>query len=175
MTMGAGLFSAARIRTVKKRIENPKMITPAYEDSGLFKKPPTELVVHLIPKFGKNSRGDMIIKGLVEKGVEVDVIFAGRRKKEAVELVTLLKRKWDTANYRLAQGVRAPKRKDVRLATRVQGSWRMRVVEDEFGQELYEKEYQLLVARWAFKSDNGEFRSFGEPPFQEQALGVAGE
>ncbi len=157
---------------MKKRIDTPSLITPDYEDGGLFKKPPTELVVDLIPKFGKNSRGDVIIKGLVKRDVhdvEVDVIFAGRRKSESGELVTLLKRKWDNANYRVAK---TPARKEVRLPTRVQGSWRMRVaeVDDEDAQELYTKEYQLLVARWAFNSDTGEFRSFGEPPFQEQMV-----
>ncbi|SMP27331.1 hypothetical protein [Shimia sagamensis] len=155
---------------MKKRIENPAKITPAYEDGGLFKKPPTELVVNLIPKFSKNSRQDVIIKGLVQNDVEIDVIFAGRRKREAAELVTLLKRKWENANYRVAK---APKRKDVRLPTRVQGSWRMRVAEDEHEQDLYTKEYQLLVARWAFNADNGEFRSFGEPPFQQQVVQTA--
>ena len=152
---------------MKKRIDNPAMITPAYEDSGLFKKPPTELVVNLIPKFGTNSRQDVIIKGLVQN-MEVDVIFAGRRKKESAELVALLKRKWENATY-LSSGGARPKRSDVRLPTRVQGSWRMRVVEEEEDeQDLYSKEYQLLVARWAFNSDNGEFKSFGEPPFAEQ-------
>ncbi|WP_294222648.1 hypothetical protein [uncultured Shimia sp.] len=157
---------------MKKRIENPALITPAYEDGGLFKKPPTELVVNLIPKFSKNSRGDVIIKGLVQNDVEIDVIFAGRRKREAAELVTLLKRKWDNANYRAAK---TPTRKDVRVPTRVQGSWRMRVAEDEHEQDLYTKEYQLLVARWAFNADNGEFRSFGEPPFQQQVVETAAD
>lgn len=165
-----------RNRTLKKRIENPAKITPAYEDSGLFAKPPTELVVKLIPKFGKNSRQDVIIKGLVENGVEIDVIFAGRRKREAAELVTLLKRKWESANYRLPKGFKAPERKDVYVPTRVQGSWRTRVVEDEQQEaNLYEKEYQLLVARWAFNSDTGEFKSFGEPPFQQQVVPSVGE
>jgi len=159
---------------LKKRIENPAMITPAYEDGGLFKKPPTELVVNLIPKFAKNSRQDVIIKGLVQNDVEIDVIFAGRRKQEASEIVTLLKRKWEDANFRIPKGYKAPTRKDVFVPTRVQGSWRTRVVEDEQEPSLYAKEYQLLVARWAFNSDTGEFRSFGEPPFQEQVARVAG-
>ncbi|TCL08012.1 hypothetical protein BXY66_0043 [Shimia isoporae] len=150
------------------------MVTPAYEDRGLFKKPPTELTVNLIPKFGKNSRQDIIIKGLVANGVEVDVIFAGRRKKNAVELVTLLRHMWENATIYGPKGARAPKRRDVRLPTRVQGSWRTRIVEDD--EEWYEREYQLLVARWAFKSEDGEFHSYGEPPFPEQSLAkVSGE
>ena len=51
----------------------------------------------------------------------------------------------------------------------------MRVAENDHEPDLYSKEYQLLVARWAFKADNGDFKSFGEPPFQEQASQVAGE
>ncbi|WP_412552241.1 hypothetical protein [Shimia sp. MIT1388] len=158
---------------MKKRIENPALITPAYEDGGLFKKPPTELVVNLIPKFSKNSRNDVIIKGLVQNDVEIDVIFAGRRKREAAEIVALLKRKWENANYRIPKGYKAPTRKDVYVPTRVQGSWRTRVVEDEQESNLYAKEYQLLVARWAFNSDTGEFKSFGEPPFQQQVVQTA--
>lgn len=156
---------------MKKRIDNPALITPAYEDRGLFKKPPTELVVKLIPKFGQNSRKDVIIKGLLQNDVEVDVIFAGRRKKQADELVTLLRRKWDNANYMAPKGGKRPTRSDVRLPTRVQGSWRTRVMEDE--EELFAKEYQLIVARWAFNSESGELRSFGEPPFTGQAVPTA--
>lgn len=151
---------------MKQRIKNPSLITPAYEDRGLFKKSPAELVVNLIPKFGKNSRQDVIIKGLVQNDVEVDVIFAGRRKKQSAELVTLLTRLWEDALYCGRNRARAPERKDVRLPTRVQGSWRTRIVEDD--DEWYSREYQLLVARWAFKTEVGEFRSFGEPPFVEQ-------
>ncbi|MFY0617380.1 hypothetical protein [Shimia sp.] len=151
---------------MKKRIKNPALISPSYEDRGLFKKPPTELIVNLIPRFGKNTRGDTIIAGLVKNDVEIAVTFAGRRKKQAVELVTLLNRKWEAANYRLPKGTKAPERSDIRVPTRIQGSWRTRIVEDE--QEWYARQYQLLVARWAFNTDSGEFRSFGEPPFQER-------
>ena len=59
------------------------------------------------------------------------------------------------------------------MPTGVQGSWRTRVVEDEQEPNLYDKEYQLLVARWAFNSDTGEFKSFGEPPFQQQVVQTA--
>lgn len=153
---------------MKKRVGDPALITPAYEDRGLFKKPPTELVVELIPKFGVNSRKDIIIKGLVQNGVEVDVIFAGRRKRHADELVKLLCRRWDEVNDISHQGMKQPKRRDVRLPTRIQGAWRTRVVEDD--EEWYTREYQLLAARWAYMSERDEFRSFGEPPFQEQIV-----
>lgn len=156
---------------MKKRINDPALITPAYEDQGLFKRPSAELVVTLFPKFGTNSRKDTIIKGLMQNDVEVDVIFAGRRKQEAAELVTLLRRLWDAANFQVPKGHPAPVREDVRVPTRIQGSWRMRVEEgEEEAEALYTKEYQLLVARWAFNSDNGAFRSFGTPPFQEQVM-----
>lgn len=158
---------------MKKRITNPALITPEYEDRGLFKKPPTELTVNLIPKFGRNSRHDVIIKGLVQNGVEVDVFFAGRRKKQAGELVKLLNRMWEDALYANRMRAKPPERRDVRLPTRVQGSWRTRVVEDE--EEWYSREYQLLVARWAFKAEDGEFRSFGEPPFSEKSLTKAAD
>lgn len=150
---------------MNKRVNNPVLITPSYEDRGLFKKPPTELVVELIPKFGKSSRNDIIIKGLVQNGVEVDVIFAGRRKKQADELVRLLRRKWDEVTDVVHRGMKHPKREDVRIPARIQGSWRTRIVEDD--EEWYSREYQLLVARWAFMSEGGEFRSFGEPPFTD--------
>lgn len=164
--MGLWASKQWRTNTVKKRITNPAAITPAYEDSGLFKKPSTELVVNLIPKFGKNSRHDIIIKGLMENDVEVDVIFAGRRKHAAEELVTMLKRKWDDANYNVTKGMKPPTRKSVRVPTRVQGSWRTRVIDDE--QNLYTVEHQLLVARWAYHGYGGDFRSFGEPPYVQQ-------
>ncbi|MBO9397693.1 hypothetical protein J7399_16895 [Shimia sp. R9_1] len=151
---------------MKKRISNPADITPAYEDRGLFKKPSTELAIDLIPKFGKNTRHDIIIKGLMQNDVEVDVIFAGRRKRHAEELVTLLRRKWDEANQIVIKGMKPPTRKRVRVPTRVQGSWRTRVIDDE--QNLYIVEHQLLVARWAYNSFDGEFRSFGEPPYVQQ-------
>ncbi|WP_144432536.1 hypothetical protein [Shimia marina] len=159
---------------MKKRLENPSLITPSYEDKGLFKKPPTELVVQLIPKFGKNTRRDVIIKGLVQGDVEVEVVFAGRRKKQAAELVALLRRKWEVATYRLPKDVPPPDRKEIQLPTRVQGSWRTRMTEMGDGtQDLYLREYQLLVARWAYHSEGGAFRSFGEPPFVEQLMDEA--
>ncbi len=158
---------------MKPRAKNPALITPAYEDRGLFKKTPTELVVILIPKFGKNTRGDVIIKGVVQNGVEVDVVFAGRRKGQARDLVKLLHQMWDDAVYAARNRVRPPERKSVRLPTRVQGSWRTRIVEDE--EEWYSREYQLLVARWAYNGEDGEFRSFGEPPFVEQGFLKASE
>ncbi len=158
---------------MKKRI-NPALITPAYEDSGLFKKPPTELVVSLIPKFGTNSRQDILIKGLMKNNVEIDVIFAGRRKYQAVELVNLLKRKWAAACARVPNGGLHPPRRDVRVPTRVQGAWRMRVFEEEEEQNLVSKEYQLIAARWGYKSETGESVSFGEPPVVEKKTKYVG-
>ncbi|MBO9478920.1 hypothetical protein J7382_15335 [Shimia sp. R11_0] len=122
---------------MKKRLENPSLITPSYEDKGLFKKPPTELVVQLIPKFGKNTRRDVIIKGLVQGDVEVEVVFAGRRKKQAAELVALLRRKWEVATYRLPKDVPPPDRKEIQLPTRVQGSWRTRMTEMATARRIY--------------------------------------
>ncbi len=121
--------------------------------------------MELITKFGKSSRNDIIIKGLVQNGVEVDVIFAGRRKKQADELVRLLRHRWDEATDVVHRGMKHPKREDVRIPVRIQGSWRTRIVEDD--EEWYSREYQLLVARWAFMSEGGEFQSFGEPPFTD--------
>lgn len=143
------------------------MVTPAYEDSGLFKKPTTELIVNLIPKFGKNSRHDIIIKGLMPNGVEIDVIFAGRRKRYAEELVALLKQKWAGA-HRLTKGMTPPRRRDVFVPTRLYGSWRSRVAED--AQDLTRVEHQFLAARWAYHSHQGDARTCGELPYAELRL-----
>jgi len=151
---------------LKKRIRNSKMISPAYEDGGLFKKPPTELVVNLVPKFGKNSRQDVIVKALVQNGVEIDVIFAGRRKKHAEDVVLLLQRMWEDAVFSYRMRPEPPLRTQVRLPARLYGSWRTRVFEDD--EEWIAREYQFLVALWAYKSDTGEMLSFGELPVTEQ-------
>ncbi len=153
---------------VKQRVKNPNLITPSYEDRGLFKKPLAELIVNLIPKFRQNTRGDLIIKGLVQNGGEVDVFFAGRRKSQAGDLVALLKLMWEDAVYVARNRVSSLEPKDVRLPTRVLGSWRTRIVEDD--EEWYSREYQLLVARWAYNGVGGEFCSYGELPFVEQEL-----
>jgi hypothetical protein len=64
------------------------------------------------------------------------------------------------------KGTPPPKLRNVRVPTRVQGSWRTRVTDD--AQELYTVEHQLLVARWAYHGYSGDFHSFGEPPYVQQ-------
>lgn len=43
----------------------PKLVTPSYEDSGIFKNKVSQFSVELVPQFAQNMRGDLVIKGIL--------------------------------------------------------------------------------------------------------------
>lgn len=131
-------------------------ITPAIEDAGLFKHALQDVSVELLPVFDRNSRGDLVVRGIARPEKEVEVIFPGRRLPEAADLYERLK------DLGQARGPRA------RFQLNIRGNWRLRFRPDWEGWEV--KSYQLLAAQWAYLDDEGEPVSFGFPPVVSQQM-----
>lgn len=129
-------------------------ITPLIEDGGLFKREVRDVAVELVPVFWRNNRNDLLVTGLVPPGTEIEVVFAGRRTREAVSLV-------DRMKHLRRQGLRCADSghealnavRQLRLAVQIRGTWRLRFERDDSGWEA--KKYQLIAAQWAFHDLDG--------------------
>lgn len=148
------------IRVSKRRSRSE--ITPEIEDDGLFKAAPTDLAVELTPRIRRNSRGDVVVMGFVDKRGAIDVVFAGRRRVQTKPLISTLQAVWNKAIAGLKEGEAPPALADVRIQARVLGAWRRRFEVDDSGWQTHE--YQLLAARWSFATRDGTVQSFGEGP-----------
>ena len=149
-----------------ERRRPPHLVTPEYEDGGIFRTPPQQLLVELVPKIGKNTRSDLMVKGFIDGTIAIDVVFAGRRTKQADLLLKKLQSLWTQANRKTAPGDEPPEVDTVRLPVRVEGSWRPRFERDDQGWET--RTHQLFAARWVLNHD-GESKTFGEPPVKVRA------
>ena len=98
--------------------------------------------------------------------IAIDVVFAGRRTKQADLLLKKLQFLWTQANRKTAPGDEPPEVDTVRLPVRVEGSWRPRFERDDQGWET--RTHQLFAARWVLNHD-GESKTFGEPPVKVRA------
>lgn len=144
-------------------------VTPDYEDSGIFRTPPTQLLVELVPKFGTNSRLDVMIKGFVQSDIPIDVVFPGRRKAHLEPLVQSLHALWTKANRKVGKNEQAPEIDEVRLPVRIEGSWRPRFQRDDQGWQT--RTHQLYAARWVIPHAGGEARTYGEAPIRTRLPG----
>lgn len=149
---------------MKDRRKDAREVTPQYEDSGIFKNPPKQLNVELVPKFGTNSRNDVMIKGFIDADTAVDVVFAGRRKAHVEDLVNRLRALWTRANRNPARADRPPEIDEVRLPVRIEGSWRPRFERDDQGWQT--RTHQLFAARWLITGEDGEIKTYGEVPIR---------
>ena len=70
---------------------SPSSVTEQEEDAGLFKSDLCQIMIELIPQTRRNGRGDVIIRGFADRKHEIDVVFAGRRAKQASALEDQLK------------------------------------------------------------------------------------
>ncbi len=143
-------------------------ITPLIEDAGLFKREVRDVPLELVPVISRNNRGDLVVKGIVQPDAEIEVVFAGRRMREAAGLVAQLKKL-------RVQGVRTAMNgheamnniRRLRLPVQVRGTWRLRFDRDASGWEV--KSYQLLAAQWAFADADGYTVLCGWPPGRQIA------
>jgi hypothetical protein len=137
-------------------------LTPAREDSGLFKTGVVQFDIGLVPHKARSSRGDLVIKGFFQNETQVDVIFAGRRAMETAPLELCLERMFSTA-VRIATRNQAKTNIDaIRFPVRVEGTWRPHFLRDMSGWET--RSYQFLVAQWSFCDETGTQVEFGELP-----------
>lgn len=137
-------------------------ITPEYEDSGLFKTKTVQITVELIPQMRLNERKDLVVRGFVERHFEIEVLFAGRRTKEAAPVEERLSAMLAQARRQAAGNGREVDIDLIRCPVRIEGSWRRRSMRDENDWETHT--YQLLAARWSLLDKNGNAVPFGTPP-----------
>jgi len=149
---------------MKERRKPASEITPEYEDRGIFKNQTTQHVVELVPKFAKNSRGDVMVMGFLQGAVPVDIVFAGRRKEQAAQVLQELRTLWSRANRNVPENGTPPDVISVRLPVRIEGAWRPRFELDDQGWQT--RTYQLFAARWLMTDSTGNALSFGEPPIK---------
>lgn len=130
------------------------------EDQGIFKSGVVTVSLLVTPMRRKTSRGDVLCIGYLDD-VEVDVVFPGRRSDQCAILMARLDKVLQSANQNaLAEKRPMPSPMHVRHPLAVEGTWRVRTTGDE---NLPERRYQFMVARWRWRDQSGE-RMFGDLP-----------
>ncbi|WP_300061674.1 hypothetical protein [uncultured Roseobacter sp.] len=138
-------------------------MTPEYEDSGLFKNKVGQLQVELVPQSMYNGRNDLVVRGFVNRTIEIEVAFAGRRVKEVGPLEARLRQVRAKALKEAAEkGLPPPDTDHMRLPVLIEGAWRPRFQRDQAGWET--RSYYLFAARWSLLDDEGNTLSFGSRP-----------
>lgn len=142
-------------------------ITPLIEDGGLFKREVRDIAAELIPVFSMNNRNDLVVAGIVRPGTEIEVVFAGRRTRDAVPLVERMKQLRAQGLRTAASGHEAMQViRQLRMAVQIRGNWRLRFEPDGTGWEM--KKYQLIAAQWAFQDLEGYNVVAGWPPVEPE-------
>ena len=143
--------------------QRAKTVTPKYEDAGLFRDEICQLSVTLIPVIRRNSRDDFLVTGFVNEKLEIDVLFAGRRKVEAAPLMTHLRAlRKHQLEVAAKHGAPPPLVTDMRLSVHIEGAWRRIFQTEPDGWETHT--YQLVAARWGLVNRDGQKVSYGTPP-----------
>ena len=129
----------------------------------LFKTYGGPIAVDLIPQVLRGSQGDVLVRGFFNTSVAIDVVFAGRRARMVMPMLTQLK----AVDKQLRQTASAaghpdPKIDSIRFPVQIKGSWRHNVAQDRQGDPT--RSYQLVAARWAYAGSDGELVQFGEAP-----------
>lgn len=138
-------------------------VSAAYEDAGLFRTAICQIMLELIPQMRRNDREDLIVRGFVDRKIEIDVFFAGRRTAKAAPLENQLKALMQAARKTASEtGRPQPEPQNVRLPVRAEGAWRRSLKRDDSGWET--GSYHFVVARWSLLDKDGNTVSFGEAP-----------
>lgn len=137
-------------------------ITAQYEDAGIYKREIVQMVVHLVPCIGQNSRQDILVKGFVDGDGAIDVVFPGRRKAQAKPILTRLQLMYGNAKRASMGDAAVPAVDSIRLPVRIEGAWRPRFERDDLGWET--KQNQLYAARWLMNDMDGNPVTYGEIP-----------
>ena len=136
------------------------LVSPEGEDDGIYRSGIVRLTVRLVPVFGRNTRGDLMIKGYVGPESAIDVVFPGRRRRDASDLEQRLKAEWQRIAQAARSRGRTPDIETARLPVMVEGAWRPRFRRDDQGWQT--RDHQFYAARWAFVDQAGQSVTFGE-------------
>ena len=139
----------------------PELVTPRYEDEGLFKSELCSLNVALLPGPTRTDRQDIVFDGLVDKTYRAPVVFAGRRAAMAALLEDAARRLATPAEDLPGADMAAPLRRPG-LALRIDGAWRRLVGEDALG--FAQVRHQFIAAVWTISTGSGALLQFGMPP-----------
>lgn len=135
-------------------------VTEADEDQGLFGTGLRQVMVELIPQIRRTTRGDVVIRGFVDRKFEIDVVIAGRRVREVAPLEKRLKALLRAARAMASAAQNeAPEVETLRLPVRMEGAWRKQVARDTSGWET--SSHHFVVARWSMLDQNGNTISYG--------------
>ena len=143
---------------INKRL-GAHLVTPRYEDAGLFGTELCRLDVKLLPGARRNDRHDFIFTGIIDRGHRVPVFFAGRRAADAQALVVATDR---IRRQRVAAGGPAPDAEPQALALRIDGAWRKLVHQDAQG--FAQVTHQFIAAMWSIGAGDAAARRYGTPP-----------
>jgi hypothetical protein len=143
--------------------KDPTLLTPEYEDAGLFKSDVLSLNVHLTPVMFRNSRGDLIVRAVNRSGKTFEVTFAGRRVMMAAPLIASLEAMKGQAAKRLQRHAKSNvDLSKIRVPITIEGAWRRRFWTDADGWQA--GIYQLVAARWFVEGAAKKPVGFGVAP-----------
>ncbi len=131
------------------------------EDALLFRSGTVQVTVDVTPQRRRTPMGDLVFRGFVD-GKEIELVFPGRRQAAAVPLMQRL-----LAKLRLSQLEGTSEKGSlvtdaVRLRLRVDGSWRIRLMNEQDAKP--ERRFQLVAARWRYRDQHGIEQVFGHMP-----------
>ncbi|MFT6684192.1 MAG: hypothetical protein ACJAQV_001362 [Loktanella salsilacus] len=149
---------------------DPALVTPSYEDAGLFKYDLCSLNLSLLPGVRRNARADYIFDAMIDGKYRAPIFFAGRRARQTFLMLD--------AMTRMARGVPLAdpadddlpdSNPDLYLAydgpsipLQVNGAWRSPVIEDDQG--FARPMHQFIAAVWTLNAGTGPGMQFGAPP-----------
>ena len=137
-------------------------ISAAEEDAALFARGVGPIAVEVLPQLRRSERGDLVVRGFVNRSLEIEVVFAGRRVKEVGPFEKWLATRLQKARRAAAAvGRSMPDIESVRCPVKVEGAWRPRFKRDDAGLET--RSYHLIAARWSIVDDDGQAVTFGWP------------
>lgn len=147
---------------MKKPRKSALQKTPRYEDAGLFRHKLCHVRVELVAKMHYNRRKDIVVKGYLKDGREIDVLFAGRRASDAAAIIKLLrglqsKLRQPAFRKRLEKS----KLSAIRLPVEVEGAWRPQFTMEKDG--FQDRRFQLIAARWNLSNGKGRIFRYGKP------------
>ena len=138
---------------------NPELVSPQYEDAGLFKAEICSLNLSLRPGVMRNARDDVIFDGVIDGRYQAPVFFAGRRAGQAALVVEAMAR---LVRHMGQTGASAAQIDAGVLPLQVDGAWRRVVQEDETG--FARATHQFIAAAWTIgRGGDGAWR-FGALP-----------
>lgn len=109
-----------------------------------------------------NRRKDIVVKGYIKDGRQIDVLFAGRRANDAAAIVKLLQ----ALQSKLRQPgfqkrMEKAKFSAIRLPVQVEGAWRPQHTIEKDG--FQSRRFQLIAARWNLSTGKGRIFHYGKP------------